>query len=154
MARGADGCTSPLKEIVLRILLPLKSHRSRRGLNTRTLSKMSNTLTARPPRKLKASLRIKFHKVKKMRHQRRNWENNYKDATWFSCKYQCSKFYFALEIEQLTCTLRSLLKLRFRRNLEAPAFTYRYFVLASWWTRIVILMTVTASTFLTKPLNR
>jgi hypothetical protein len=34
---GTDGFTSPLKEVMLRILLPLKIHRLQPGVNPRTL---------------------------------------------------------------------------------------------------------------------
>jgi hypothetical protein len=42
--------TSPPKEVVLRILSPLKIHRPQPGLNPRILGPVASTLTTRPPR--------------------------------------------------------------------------------------------------------
>jgi hypothetical protein len=39
-----------IQEVVLRILLPLKIHRPRPGLNPRTLGPVASTLTTSPPR--------------------------------------------------------------------------------------------------------
>jgi hypothetical protein len=44
LQRGTDGFTSPPKEIVLRILSPLKIHRLLPDLNPQTLGPMASTL--------------------------------------------------------------------------------------------------------------
>jgi hypothetical protein len=44
-----NGCTSPSKEVVPRILSPLNIHRPRPGLNSRTLVTMASTITTSPP---------------------------------------------------------------------------------------------------------
>jgi hypothetical protein len=45
---GADSFTSPPKEVVLRILSPLKIHRPRPGLNPRNFGPMASKITSRP----------------------------------------------------------------------------------------------------------
>jgi hypothetical protein len=48
--QGADGFTSPPKEIVLLIFIAFKIHRSGPALNPRTLSRVRRTMTITPPR--------------------------------------------------------------------------------------------------------
>ena len=50
LLHGTDGFTSPPKEVVLRIFLPLKIRRLRPGLNPRTWVPKASTLTPRPPK--------------------------------------------------------------------------------------------------------
>jgi hypothetical protein len=49
---GADGFTSPPKEVVLRIFVALKNPSLQLGLSPRTLGPMASTLTTRPPRRV------------------------------------------------------------------------------------------------------
>jgi hypothetical protein len=50
LRHGADGFIYLPKEVVLRFLSPLKSHRPLPGLNPRTLGPVASTITARPLR--------------------------------------------------------------------------------------------------------
>ena len=52
LQHGADGFTSPPKEGVLRIILPLKIRRLRPGLNPQTWVLKASTLTPGPPKPL------------------------------------------------------------------------------------------------------
>jgi hypothetical protein len=54
---GADGFTSPPKEVVLRTFIALKN-RSRRGLNPRTLGPIVSTVTITPPRTAEVRLQL------------------------------------------------------------------------------------------------
>jgi hypothetical protein len=60
LRQGADGFTSPPKKVVLRILSPLKIHRSRPGLKTHILGRKARTLTSRPPRTRKLKMGESF----------------------------------------------------------------------------------------------
>jgi hypothetical protein len=57
LRHGADGFTSPPKEVVLRIFIALKIHRFRPGLNPLTLSPMASTITITPPRTTREATR-------------------------------------------------------------------------------------------------
>jgi hypothetical protein len=52
LRHGADGVTCPPKEVVL----PIFIHRSRPGLNPRTLGRAARTITVTPPRTTKYEL--------------------------------------------------------------------------------------------------
>jgi hypothetical protein len=60
---GTDGFTIPPKEVVLRTLSPLKIHRSRPGLDPRTLGHMAITITITPSRMTIALTNSSCHNV-------------------------------------------------------------------------------------------
>jgi hypothetical protein len=60
LRHGTESFTFPQKEVVLRIVIALKSHRSQPDFNPRILGPMAGMLTTRPPR---ATLFTHYHQV-------------------------------------------------------------------------------------------
>jgi hypothetical protein len=59
LRHGDDGFIFTPKEVVLRIFIALKIHRSRPGLNPRSLDSVVSTITITPPRAMRSRRRWK-----------------------------------------------------------------------------------------------